>query len=112
MKTEEIDLTKVYNEMIALWMGVKHVWVHPKFGVYEAEDEQGTIDWVDVGIRSLNYHQDLSLLMSVVYRISEYRLAFPEETSKVCDCKIVVDRRVLFERVVQFIQWHNKQETL
>lgn len=66
---ENKEETKTDNELVAEFMGVQNVFVHPTFGAYEAEDDQGWIDWVDGGIRTLDYHRDWNLLIPVVEKI-------------------------------------------
>ncbi len=108
MKTETPDLTKVYNEMIGLFMEVPNVFIHPKWGAYQADDEEGSIDWIE-GINTLDYHRDWRLLMPVVEKISTYILAYPDQTKEVTDCKIIIRQDILYGRVVEFIKFLNSQ---
>jgi hypothetical protein len=55
--------------LISKFMGIENVFVHPRFGAYVAEDDQGYIDWVDIGIRRINYDRDWNELMKVVEKI-------------------------------------------
>lgn len=109
------DLTKVHNEMIAIWMGVKNVWVHPMLGVYEAEDETGYIDWVDNGFRSLDYHRNWNLLMPVVEKIadlyeeSDHDRHWNKSVDKLRSSILFADIVVVHQAVVYFIRWHNTQ---
>lgn len=52
-----------------------------------------------------NYKSDWNALHQVVSKIAEYRLAYPKETSWVCDCKIVVYQRMLYREVVHFCKF-------
>ena len=75
MIQEEID--KII--MVGKFMGINNLFPY-KFkkqddfaGVYIAEDEDGYIDYVDVGINWYNPHQDWNLLMNVVDKIKELK---------------------------------------
>ena len=61
-------------------------------------------------VKDLEYHSDWNWLIGVVEKISEYRLAFPEQANKVCDLKIVVNKDALYNACVQFIEWYNQQD--
>jgi len=82
------------NELIAEFMGV--------------DTSNG---WNPVQRIVPDYHLDWNLLMPVVDKIAEYRMAYPKESGWVCDCKIVVYRKVLYREVVNFIKWHNQNKS-
>jgi hypothetical protein len=91
---------KTDNELIAEFMGVDfntelYSW---RPGCYEP-----------LQVKHLQYHNSWNWLMPVVEKITEYRLAYPEETSKVCDAKIVIGIQYLYPLVVTFIKWYNLQ---
>jgi hypothetical protein len=54
------------------------------------------------------YENDWNMLMPVVEKIAEYRLAYPDQANEVCNLKVVVLQSALYKRVVQFIKWYNE----
>lgn len=59
------------NKLIADFMQVPYVFTSDTFGIYQAEDETGWIDWVDCGIKTLNYNNNWQLLMPVIEKIEK-----------------------------------------
>lgn len=53
------------------------------------------------------YEDSWDRLIPVVHKISEYRLAHPDEADKVCNCKVVIGIRYLYPKVVEFIKYLN-----
>jgi len=97
------------NKLIAEFMGIKNL-----------KDEKGDAwDYMHTGqsiftLRTnlLKYHKDWSWIMGVVDKISEYRLAYPEEADKVCNLKIVVNISSLHSNCVEFIKFIKDSKTL
>lgn len=58
-------------------------------------------------IEDLHYNSDWNWLMEVVEKISEYRLAYPNEANKVCNLKVVINKNALYDACVEFIKWYN-----
>ena len=54
---------------------------------------------------------DWNTIMPLVDKIAEYRLAYPNETAKVCDCKIVIGIKYLYPKVLEFITWYQSLKT-
>lgn len=89
------------NELISEFMGR-----HTKR--YAMSDEELSMSLQDI-IRSTSYNSSWNCLMPVVLEISKYRLAYPKEVSKVCDCKIVIEFDHLYSKVIEFIKWYAVQ---
>jgi len=87
------------NELIAEFMGMKQV-----KGFWEDE----VAAWLPHDLNKFQTSWDW--LMPAVEKIAEYRLAYPEETAKVCDCKIVIGLEYLYPKVVEFIKFYNQQK--
>jgi len=58
----------------------------------------------------LEYNSSWDWLMPVVEKISEFRLLYPDQCDLVCNCKIVIGQKHLYEKVVEFIKWYNENE--
>jgi len=96
-----METTEQKNEVIALWDG----WVidnsFPDKGRVYRKGAKLEMD------TTLKYHSSWDWIKPVIDKIAEYRLAYPEQTALVCDCKVVVEIQYLHENVFQFCQWHN-----
>jgi hypothetical protein len=57
------------------------------------------------------YESDWNMLIPVVNKIAEFRLAYPTKANEVCDLKVVVMLPVLYKRVVEFIKWYNANKS-
>lgn len=91
------------NKAIAEFMNVHSVELIKKTMYnFPQLDEYKTIDYS-------KYHTSWDWLMPVVEKIAEYRLVYPEQCDKVCNCKIVIMKERLYELVVEFITWYNLQ---
>lgn len=128
MTQQEID--KII--MVGEFMGIKNLFPY-KFkkeadfaGVYIGEDEDGYIDWVDIGINWYNPHQDWNLLMKVVDKIKE--LKYPiyiyqshiqntVEIFQLSNNKSYLIResstklepiKLLYNAVVEFVEYYNE----
>jgi hypothetical protein len=59
--------------LIGTYMGIKNLFSYETkqiiYGVYIAEDEEGTIDYVDVGINWFSPESDWNILMNVCEKI-------------------------------------------
>jgi len=99
------------NELIAEFMGMTSFTIeHDRF--WHPTEKCSLENWK---YHTLDldhfYPKSWDWLMPVVAKIAEYRIAYPKETSFVCDCKIVVYRHILYREVVEFIKWYNTQKT-
>jgi hypothetical protein len=63
--------------------------------------------WIPVG--TLEYHTSWDWLRPVIDKIFEYALAYPEETHKVIDMRIVVNIDAAWEKSVEFIKFINSK---
>lgn len=96
------------NELIAEFMGLT---LKKKInGINYYNVPAGHIESHNASMGDFAYHRRWDWIMPVVYKIASFRMAYPEETSKVCDCKVVIDRIVLYAKVIDFIKWYNKNE--
>lgn len=57
----------------------------------------------------LSFHKSWDWLMPVVDKIGEYRLAYPSQVEKLNECSIFIDKLALYNLVVDFIKWYNKE---
>lgn len=64
----------------------------------------------DKSFETMRFHYDWNWLMEVVNKISEYRLAYPEQANKVCNLKIVINKNALYNACVEFAKWYNQQK--
>lgn len=60
----------------------------------------------------VKYDTSWDALKPVVDKISEYRLAYPEQANKVCDTKVVIEIKRLCELCVEFIKWYNNENIM
>lgn len=61
-------------------------------------------------IDDLKYHTSWDWLKPVVDEIFKYALAHPEQVKPIREMSIVVTINSCWEKVVQFIQWHNSNK--
>jgi hypothetical protein len=97
------------NESIGIFMGYKmYDKRYPRnhgIGAPEAEPEKCMI------IQKAKYHSSWDRLKPVIDEIFKYALAHPEQVKNIINMSIVVDISAAHEKVYQFIQWYNKQQS-
>lgn len=95
------------DELIALFMDFTFVETeHDRFWNTSDLPKATIYNWTYHSNDLDNFNSSWEWLMSVVHKIAEYRMAYPKETSYVCDCKIVVYKHVLYREVVNFVKWY------
>lgn len=96
------------NELIAEFMGFKY---YADYGHHrDVYYEEAVIDPADPDfVQSPHWNESWDWLMPVVEKISEYRLAYPEQADKVCNAKIVIRIKYLYPLVVEFVKFLNSQ---
>lgn len=129
MKTENMNKFLEDNKLIAEFMEVKNVFEYSfdenNKVLYIAEDNEGSIDWIDVGLNTIEYHCSWDWLMSVVEKIREkvnslniasYRgedmsmTIFMNGEDEPIYNKGVSALNVVYQSVVEFIKWYNNKE--
>lgn len=97
------------NELIAEFMGL--TFKKEVNGIKYYNVPVGHIESHNASMGDFAYRRRWDWIMPVVRKISEYRIAYPEQADRVCNCKIVIDIASLHFLVVEFIKWHNEHTT-
>lgn len=108
------------NRNLALFLGAEvynnHACIVDHFtdkeGVFKNKYVMGICYFPDeriepVLVGHLKYHKSWNELMPIVAKISEYRLAHPDEANKVCDAKVVIGIEYLWRLCVGFAKFYN-----
>lgn len=64
-----------------------------------------------LSVHHLQYADSWNWIMPVVHQVDKYRLTYPNEVSKVCDCKISIDLQHIYTKVVEFTKWYALQRS-
>lgn len=108
METKEIIEN---NKLIALFMGIEvndnNVLIPYHFANEHINRLPKEGGFFEGDLSDLGYHYDWNLLMPVVEKISEYRLAYPDQANEVCNCKIVIGLPFIYGKIIEFIKWYN-----
>ena len=94
-----LEKNKMLAHFIAIDKGEFEVLL-PKFGWFDERKDKNSSKFL--------FDVDWNWLMEVVEKISEYRLAYPEQANKVCNLKVVINKDALYNACVEFIEWYNE----
>jgi hypothetical protein len=101
------------NKLIAEFMGIRD-----KVDCWNANEKKFVPSYHIEGrtmfmiARDLKYHTSWDWLKPVVDEIFTYSVAFPEQAKPIRAMSIVVDITACYNRVLQFIKWHNESEAI
>lgn len=111
MNKEQVD--KIM--LVGKYMGVKNLFpLHYRgdnecMGVYIAEDEEGSIDYVDVGINWYSPQSDWNTLMPICKKIIE---SYYDKREDIFEGLHKIDIDKTFNAVVEFIKFWNDESQL
>lgn len=96
---------KTDNELIAEFMGA--IRDNGNAPIYLMPKPIGKFPAHIYKLREMEFDTSWDWLMPVVETIAQYRLEYPVECDTVCNCKIVVGKKYLYEKVINFIKFYN-----
>ncbi len=96
---------KTDNELIAEFMGIRF----EKDPCVKSEKKYWHYDELRLMSDTLRFDTSFDWLMPAVHRVGEYTLA-TDKAREVTQCRVTINREILYFKVVQFIKWHNSQQ--